>query len=96
MPKRPQNSNAPSTFPLDADRSDPATRLLVGLVRAYQLLVRPLAPTSCRFAPSCSQYAEEALRRHGVRRGTLLVGRRLLRCHPWHPGGYDPVPQEAR
>lgn len=67
---------------------------LVALVRAYQLLVRPLYGSSCRFAPSCSEYARQALRRHGALRGTSLALRRVARCHPWHPGGWDPVPME--
>ncbi len=61
-------------------------------IRAYQLLLSPLFPSSCRFAPSCSHYALEALERHGLWRGLYLSLRRLLRCHPWHPGGWDPVP----
>ena len=67
-------------------------RLLVGLIRAYQYALSPLRGPSCRFSPTCSDYACEALRRHGVFRGLWLGLRRLLRCHPWHPGGYDPVP----
>jgi putative membrane protein insertion efficiency factor len=66
--------------------------MLLGLLRAYQLALRPLLPGACRFVPTCSQYAEEAVRRHGVRRGVLLAGRRVLRCHPGQAGGYDPVP----
>ena len=65
---------------------------LILLVRVYQRLVSPLLPPSCRFHPSCSAYAAGALERHGALRGGWLVVRRLLRCHPWHPGGYDPVP----
>lgn len=65
---------------------------LIWLVRAYQLLVSPFLPPSCRFHPSCSHYAVEALERHGPIRGTWLAVRRILRCHPWHPGGHDPVP----
>ena len=65
---------------------------LIGLVRAYQLLVSPWLGSRCRFAPSCSHYAIEALRRHGPLRGTWLALHRVGRCHPWHPGGYDPVP----
>jgi putative membrane protein insertion efficiency factor len=61
-------------------------------VRGYRLLVSPLLPPSCRFHPSCSAYAEEALARHGALRGGWLVARRLCRCGPWHPGGFDPVP----
>jgi len=64
----------------------------VALVRGYQLLVRPLVTPSCRFAPSCSEYARQAILRHGAIRGTSLALRRVARCHPWHPGGWDPVP----
>ena len=67
-------------------------RLLLGLVRFYQYLISPLLGPRCRFHPSCSQYAVEALERYGALRGSWLALRRLLRCHPWHPGGYDPVP----
>ncbi|WP_397377784.1 membrane protein insertion efficiency factor YidD [Pseudomonas sp.] len=67
-------------------------RLLLGLVRLYQYLISPLLGPRCRFHPSCSHYAVEALERHGALRGSWLSLRRLLRCHPWHPGGYDPVP----
>jgi putative membrane protein insertion efficiency factor len=67
-------------------------RLLAALVRGYQLAISPLLPPSCRFTPSCSQYALEAITRHGVIKGTWLAGRRLVRCHPFHPGGFDPVP----
>lgn len=62
------------------------------LIRLYQLTVSPLLGPRCRFYPSCSQYALEALRLHGALAGCWLALRRLLRCHPWHPGGYDPVP----
>ncbi|MEW6219941.1 MAG: membrane protein insertion efficiency factor YidD [Thermodesulfobacteriota bacterium] len=65
--------------------------LLIALIRLYQLLVSPILPPSCRFVPSCSQYAIEAVGRHGAGRGLIMAGRRLLRCHPWHPGGVDPV-----
>lgn len=61
-----------------------------GLVRAYQLLVSPLLPPTCRFYPSCSEYAREALLRRGLLRGGLMALRRLLSCHPFHPGGFDP------
>jgi len=66
--------------------------LLAGLVRGYQLVISPALPPSCRFTPSCSQYALEAITRHGAVRGTWLTVRRLVRCHPFHPGGFDPVP----
>ncbi|HEY3809238.1 MAG TPA: membrane protein insertion efficiency factor YidD [Steroidobacteraceae bacterium] len=66
--------------------------LIRGLLRGYQLLISPLLGPRCRFHPSCSQYAIDAVRLHGSLRGSCLSLRRLLRCHPWHPGGYDPVP----
>lgn len=66
--------------------------IAVGLVRTYQWTIRPIIGANCRFWPSCSDYAVEALRSHGTARGGLLSARRILRCHPWHPGGVDPVP----
>ena len=70
----------------------PAASLLSGAVRAYQLTLRPLMGDACRFAPSCSCYAREALATHGAVRGSALAVKRILRCHPFNPGGYDPVP----
>lgn len=67
-------------------------RLAMLLVRAYQYLISPLLGPRCRFHPTCSHYALEAFEQHGLWRGGFLALRRLLRCHPWHPGGYDPVP----
>ena len=72
------------------------SRLLIGCLRAYQYALSPFLGQHCRFHPTCSQYAIEALRIHGAGRGLLLAARRLLRCHPWHPGGPDPVPERAR
>ncbi|NBC49011.1 MAG: membrane protein insertion efficiency factor YidD [Gammaproteobacteria bacterium] len=69
-----------------------ARRLVRLLLRAYQLFLSPLLGQHCRFYPSCSQYAIEAVEQHGVLRGSWLGLKRLLRCHPWHPGGVDPVP----
>ncbi len=66
--------------------------LLLVLVRGYRRLVSPVLPPVCRFYPSCSRYAETALERHGAVRGSWLTARRLVRCHPFHPGGIDPVP----
>jgi hypothetical protein len=66
--------------------------VLLLLVRAYRRLVSPALPASCRFYPSCSAYAETAVRRHGAAKGAWLTARRLARCHPFHPGGIDPVP----
>ncbi|HET6948545.1 MAG TPA: membrane protein insertion efficiency factor YidD [bacterium] len=68
------------------------TRILLVLVRAYQRFVSPYTPPSCRFYPSCSAYAVDAIARYGAWRGGYLAVRRLLRCHPFHAGGYDPVP----
>jgi len=65
---------------------------LLGLLWLYQHVVSPLTPATCRFYPSCSQYAVIAVQRHGALRGTWLAIRRLLRCHPWNPGGVDDVP----
>ncbi|MBO5902200.1 MAG: membrane protein insertion efficiency factor YidD [Alistipes sp.] len=65
---------------------------LILLVRFYQLCLSPLKPPSCRFTPTCSQYAIEALRKHGPIKGLYLTVKRLLRCHPWGGSGYDPVP----
>lgn len=67
-------------------------RVLLGLVRVYRLALSPLLPASCRFEPSCSRYAEDALRTHGALRGSWLTMRRLLRCRPGGGSGYDPVP----
>jgi putative membrane protein insertion efficiency factor len=70
----------------------PGARVLLLAVNAYRRFISPLLPPSCRFYPSCSAYAVEALTVHGAIRGTWLTARRLLRCGPWHPGGIDPVP----
>lgn len=67
-------------------------RLLVGLVRLYQLLLSPLLSPSCRYLPTCSSYAIEALHAHGALTGSWLAARRILRCHPWSGHGLDPVP----
>ncbi len=72
---------------------NPAGRALAGLIRAYQLLVSPVLPGACRFHPSCSEYAREAVCRHGVLGGGWLAARRIGRCHPWAEPGYDPVPE---
>lgn len=71
---------------------DPLRLLLIGSLRAYRLLVSPLYGQVCRYHPSCSAYALEAVTRHGSLRGTWLAARRVARCHPWADGGYDPVP----
>lgn len=71
----------------------PATRLLRGAVHGYRYLISPLFRPSCRYAPTCSEYALEALAKHGAVRGGWLAMRRIGRCHPWGGSGYDPVPE---
>ncbi len=72
--------------------------LLMALIRVYQWTISPLLGPVCRFYPSCSRYGYEAIATYGAIKGTYLTVRRLLRCHPWNPGGYDPVPlrEESR
>jgi len=70
-----------------------AKKILIGLVRAYQLLVSPLLGANCRFQPTCSRYMIDAIERFGALKGLGLGLRRLSRCHPWHEGGLDPVPE---
>jgi len=72
--------------------ADIGVLIAVGTVRAYQYTIRPLIGANCRFWPSCSEYAVDAFRTHGVSRGGVMAARRILRCNPWHPGGVDPVP----
>lgn len=71
------------------------SRILCVLIRAYQLVISPVLAPSCRFAPSCAEYARQAVARHGALRGGRLSVRRLLRCHPWGGMGYDPVPDRV-
>ena len=68
------------------------SRLCLALIRFYRYALSPLLGPSCRYAPSCSEYAEQAISRYGFLRGSSLSVRRLLRCNPWHAGGHDPVP----
>jgi putative membrane protein insertion efficiency factor len=69
--------------------------VLLLLLRAYQLGISPFLGQNCRFYPSCSSYAAEAIREHGTARGGLLTAKRLCKCHPWNPGGFDPVPAKS-
>lgn len=71
-------------------------KVLIYLIRFYQMLVSPLLGSHCRFYPSCSQYAREAIEQHGIFYGIWLSMRRLSRCHPWHEGGVDPVPEKSK
>jgi putative membrane protein insertion efficiency factor len=68
-------------------------RIVRSTVRGYQIVLRPVLPAACRYHPSCSDYALEALARHGAVRGSFMALKRILRCHPWRVGGYDPVPE---
>ena len=70
----------------------PQQHLLRGAIRTYQLTLRPIIGCNCRFYPHCSEYGLEAVAEHGALKGAWLTGRRILRCNPWHPGGFDPVP----
>lgn len=67
--------------------------IVIWLIKLYQVIISPLLPpNTCRFHPTCSSYAIEAIERHGALRGMILAGKRILKCHPFHEGGYDPVP----
>ncbi len=79
-------------MPLRKATNATATTLLVGFIRSYQFTLGPLMPMSCRFEPSCSRYALEAVSKHGPWRGFALAALRILRCNPLNAGGYDPVP----
>lgn len=67
-------------------------KLIIILLRGYQMFISPLFPSACRFVPSCSEYACQAFRRYGLWRGLILTLNRILKCHPYHPGGWDPLP----
>lgn len=66
-------------------------KIMIASIRFYQIFISPVLGKRCRFYPSCSQYTIEALEKYGILRGCYLAVRRLIRCHPWHPGGYDPL-----
>ena len=70
-------------------------KILIGLLRGYRYLISPWLGNNCRYLPSCSEYAETAVCTHGAARGSWLALKRVCRCHPWHPGGLDPVPPVA-
>ncbi|MCK5720204.1 MAG: membrane protein insertion efficiency factor YidD [Thiomargarita sp.] len=71
-------------------------KILIFLIRGYQLIISPWLGSHCRFYPSCSEYMLQAIKIHGVFHGIILGIKRLLRCHPWHPGGVDPVPERKK
>ncbi|MGI6286480.1 membrane protein insertion efficiency factor YidD [Neomoorella humiferrea] len=66
-------------------------KIMIASIRFYQIFISPVLGKKCRFYPSCSQYTIEALEKYGILKGCYLAVRRLIRCHPWHPGGYDPL-----
>ncbi len=70
------------------------SKILIALIVFYQKYISPLKPATCRFYPSCSDYAIQAIQKHGFYKGIFLAIRRILKCHPYHAGGYDPVPDK--
>ncbi len=91
MQKRRYSSDEHSACATD-ERPGLVARACATVIHAYQLLIRPLLPPSCRYVPSCSEYARRAVLVHGLRRGGRLAVGRVIRCNAWHPGGLDPVP----
>ncbi len=95
-PLPPDTGSIPAGFVLGVDRMRKAvTRSLMGIVRLYQLTLSPFMGGQCRFYPSCSNYALDALESHGPLKGSWLALQRLLKCHPFHPGGFDPPPRRG-
>lgn len=88
-PARKAEPNRTRAFALATLRKWPA-QVLIAMTRLYQLVLSPIFGGQCRFVPSCSEYCIGALQKYGALRGTWMAVRRILRCHPWHPGGYDP------
>jgi len=95
------DQNTPTEPPADGDNSETTAleprpgllaRVFVRLVRFYQVNISPLKPPVCRFSPSCSEYTRQAIVKYGAFRGSYMGFKRIMRCHPFHPGGYDPVP----
>jgi uncharacterized protein len=75
-------------------RQNMLQKMMIGLIRFYQIAISPLKPPSCRFYPTCSHYGLEAVKRFGPFKGGWLAVRRITKCHPFHPGGFDPVPEK--
>ncbi|WP_232789986.1 membrane protein insertion efficiency factor YidD [Bacillus sp. SN10] len=69
-------------------------QIFIGIIRFYQKFISPMTPPTCRFYPTCSQYGLEAFQKHGALKGFWLTCKRILKCHPFHPGGFDPVPDK--
>jgi len=69
------------------------SRVIIFLIKVYRKIISPMLPPSCIYTPTCSEYAMEAVALHGPRKGTIMAIKRIMRCHPWHKGGYDPVPE---
>lgn len=93
-PSRPP-SQYPATAARDRTSFRPVSAALLVILRGYKLLISPLLPSACRFYPTCSCYMHDAIGTHGAGRGIYYGIRRLLKCHPWHPGGIDPVPPQS-
>ncbi|WP_078544392.1 membrane protein insertion efficiency factor YidD [Litchfieldia alkalitelluris] len=72
------------------------TKLFISFIRFYQKFISPITPPTCRFYPTCSHYGVESIKRFGALKGSWLTIRRILRCHPFHPGGFDPVPERNK
>ncbi|MFK4997356.1 membrane protein insertion efficiency factor YidD [Bacillus sp. N9] len=70
-------------------------KIVLKIIRCYQIVISPLKPPTCRFYPTCSQYGLESIQRFGAIRGGWLTCKRILKCHPFHPGGFDPVPEKS-
>ncbi|MBL7987609.1 MAG: membrane protein insertion efficiency factor YidD [Chlorobi bacterium] len=91
MESQPQNHEPQTEVPPKKRRGPIAVGFLTA-IRGYQRFLSPMLPPSCRFHPTCSEYTRQAIEKYGAVRGTYLGVRRILKCHPFHPGGYDPVP----
>ncbi|PKJ57502.1 membrane protein insertion efficiency factor YidD [Bacillus sp. SN10] len=77
-----------------AEKETIMKQIFIGIIRFYQKFISPMTPPTCRFYPTCSQYGLEAFQKHGALKGFWLTCKRILKCHPFHPGGFDPVPDK--